>query len=58
MEFAPGSIRGASTSKAALNGIPVDVLLAPAGWSGVSTFGRFYQRPLNQASSLAELVLP
>ena len=38
------STRSASTSKAALAGIPTDAILKFADWSNAQTFRRFYQR--------------
>ena len=34
------------TSKAAAAAVPVDAILATAGWSTESTFQRFYKRPV------------
>lgn len=46
-DFAPHSIRHASTSKAFERGISVEVIKKLAGWSQRSTvFDRFYNRPI------------
>ena len=42
--FAPGSIRGASSSGAYLAGVPLDQILRKAGWSSESTFVKWYKR--------------
>ena len=42
--FAPGSIRGASSSGAFLAGVPLDQILRKAGWSKESTFLKWYKR--------------
>lgn len=44
-DFAPHSLRGASTSAAAARNMPVDQILEAAGWSSESTFRKFYNRP-------------
>ena len=43
-QFSTHSTRNASTSKAA--SIPVDIILATAGWKEGSTFRRFYNKPV------------
>ena len=42
--FAPGSVRGASTSNAFKNGVPLDEICIKAGWTRESTFRKWYQR--------------
>lgn len=42
--FAPGSTRGASTSDAYKNGVPISEICAKAGWARESTFRKWYQR--------------
>ena len=47
------SARHAATSAAARSNIPVNSILQSAGWTTETTFGRFYNRPL-QSPSLEE----
>ena len=42
--FAPGSTRGASSTKAALTGVPVEEIMSKAGWANESTFLKWYKR--------------
>ena len=42
--FAPGSIRGASSTNAYLAGVPLDQILKKAGWSNETTFVKWYKR--------------
>ena len=56
--FGPGSTRGATASKALLNGAPVDVVLASAGWSRENTFQRFYNRPITIKENCGSYTLP
>ena len=50
--FTPHSLRAASTSAAARNKVPLDTILATAGWSKESTFRKFYNKPINQTYSI------
>ena len=43
--------------KAAAAAVPVDVILATAGWSTESTFRRFYKRPVTLAKQMSVWVL-
>ena len=55
--FTAHSTRSASTSKAAAAAVPVDVILATAGWSTESTFRRFYKRPVALTNQMSVGVL-
>lgn len=44
--FTAHSTRKAATSAAALAGVPLEKILSQAGWTSVSTFARFYERPI------------
>jgi integrase len=46
LNFTGHSTRAASTSKAFKNKIPIDSILTAAGWSGSSTFAKFYNKPI------------
>ena len=46
--FTPHSIRAASTSAAAKSGVPMDIILATAGWSRENTFRKYYQKPVTE----------
>lgn len=48
LRFSAHSTRGASASRAAKIGIPVDSILETAHWSSQSTFTRFYHRETEQ----------
>lgn len=53
--FSPHSTRSAATSKAATK-LPLKTILATAGWSQVSTFRRFYDRPIVELGLTAGLL--
>lgn len=55
--FKSHSIRGASSSKAKMNSVPINHILNTAGWSNTKTFGRFYEKPVVQELSFSEGVL-
>ena len=44
--FGPHSTRAASTSKAKLQGIPLETIMKTAGWSSRSVFAKYYEKPL------------
>ena len=56
-EFAPHSVRGAGTSKAAKT-LPIDAVLRAGGWSKESTFRKFYNRPLVKQTGIDMHILP
>ena len=47
--YSAHSTKGASTSAAVAAGIPIDSVLKKANWASVTTFNRFYNRPLTSA---------
>ena len=49
--FSAGSTRSAATSAAKRKGADLETVLKSAGWSRASTFARFYDRPLEKAST-------
>jgi hypothetical protein len=55
--FSAHSVRGASSSKAKLNAVPVSAILEKAGWSNCKTFSRFYDREVTETVSFEEGVL-
>ena len=55
-QFSAHSTRSASTSKAAAS-IPVDIILATAGWKEESTFRRFYNKPVAVTNQMSLAVL-
>ena len=56
--FAPHSTRAAATSKAKSHGIPLNTIIRTAGWSSMSVFGKFYDKPIKESSkTLQEAVL-
>ncbi len=52
--FKPHSTRAASTSAAYAAKVPVDVILRTAGWSGPSTFQRFYNKRIDTTYDFQE----
>lgn len=55
--FKPQSTRHASTSKALLNGISLDIIRKTAGWSdSSSTFAKFYNRPIVNPAEFAKSI--
>ena len=55
-QFSAHSTRSASTSKAAAS-IPMDIILATAGWKEESTFRRFYNKPVAVTNQMSLAVL-
>lgn len=55
--FKTHSIRGAVTSKAKVNCVPIDQILKTAGWTNTKTFGKFYEKPVTSHTSFADAVL-
>ena len=55
-QFSAHSTRSASTSKAAAS-VPVELILATAGWKEESTFRRFYNRPVAVTDQMSVAVL-
>ena len=52
------STRGASTSKAFAQGVPITTILETACWKRVGTFRRFYNRkPISEKSKFEKAVL-
>lgn len=56
-QFTAHSTRAASSSKAKERDVPLDVILATAGWGSAATFHKFYHKPIVQQPTLAETVL-
>jgi hypothetical protein len=50
------STRAASASKANRENVPIDQIMANAGWKSAETFHRFYNKPVEN-SKLANVVL-
>lgn len=56
--FGAHSTRAASTSKASLKGVPLDIIIKTAGWSNAKTFAQFYQKRIEtNPSGLQEAIL-
>ena len=55
--FSAHSLRSASTSAALRSGLPIDRILAAAGWSNLSTFRKFYNKPIVDVDSFDQSVL-
>ena len=56
-QFTAHSTRAASSSKAKERDVPLDIILATAGWGSAATFHKFYHKPIVQQPTLAETVL-
>ena len=52
--YSAHSTRGARTSAAVAAGIPIDSVLKKANWASVTTFNRFYNRPLATAQTVSD----
>lgn len=50
------STRAASSSKACRNNVPIDQIMANAGWKSAQTFYRFYNKPV-EFSTMSNVVL-
>ena len=46
--YSPYSVRSASTSAAKARGVPIDQILTAGGWSNLSTFAKYYNKPITQ----------
>ena len=47
----PGhSTRSASTSAAAVSGIPLEVIIEAADWASAETFRKYYHRPTSRGT--------
>jgi len=55
--YSPHSTRAASTSKAALKGIPLNTIIRTAGWSSDQTFRAFYNKPITRDTGFATGIL-
>ena len=55
--FRPHSTRAAATSKASESSVPLDQILATAGWSSSSTSAKFYHKPIGANNSFATSIL-
>lgn len=56
--FKPHSTRAASTTKAKLQGVPLQTIIKTAGWSNASVFARFYNKPIaTENDSIQDAVL-
>ena len=55
--FKPNSTRSAATSAAKAANVPLDEIMATAGWYSSSVFAVFYNKPLSTDKSFANGVL-
>ena len=55
--FPPHSTRAAATSKANASLVPLDQILATAGWTSASTFAKSCNKPNDVKNSFAESIL-
>jgi hypothetical protein len=56
--FKAHSTRAAATSAANLNQVPIDIIMASAGWSSENTFAKFYKKPIiDQDTNFGETLL-
>ena len=57
-KFRAHSTRAASTSQAAVKGVPLDNIMHLAGWSSAGTFQKYYQKPIQQDSFADRILTP
>ena len=55
--FKPHSTRSASSSKASMHGIPMSTIMKTAGWSNAKVFANFYEKPIQQVTSVQDAIL-
>ena len=55
--FTPHSTRSAATCKAKSCNIPLLTILKTGGWSGESTFAKYYNKPIMKEGSIAQAIL-
>jgi len=55
--FTAHSTRSASSSAAKNNGLPVNIIMDKVGWSSLSTFSKFYDKPIRKQSDYGSSVL-
>ena len=56
--FKPHSTRAAATSGAFLKSMPLEHILAFAGWSSSATFAKFYKKPVINIDSVTTSKTP
>ncbi|XP_031555133.1 uncharacterized protein LOC116292034 [Actinia tenebrosa] len=49
------STRAASTSKASRGNVPIDQIMANAGWKSAETFYKFYDKPVESSTSITDV---
>ena len=55
--FTAHSTRGASTSRAAFNNLPLSTIFKTAGWSATNTFAVYYNKPIKVQGNFGETIL-
>jgi integrase len=50
--FTAHSTRAASVSNASKKNVPVDLIMAKAGWSSAETFQKYYNKPIIQGNAM------
>ena len=55
--YSAHSTRAASVSKASNRQVPIDQIMANAGWRSADTFRRFYNKPIEENNTMAQAVL-
>ena len=55
--FTAHSTRGASTSRAAFNNVPLATIFKTAGWSATDTFATYYKKPITDNGSFGAAIL-
>ena len=51
-QYSAGSVRPAAASKAKAMAVPIEHIMARAGWSRASTFAKFYDKEIVQSHDL------
>ena len=55
--FGAHSTRGASTSKASFDNVPIGTILKTAGWSRNETFATYYKKPIQKQGQFGQAIL-
>ena len=55
--FSAHSTRGAATSRAKFDNVPITTIMNTAGWSREDTFARYYQKPITTLGDFGDAIL-
>ena len=57
VHFKPHSTRAASTSAAFRKGVPLETIMAAAGWSAECTFATYYKKDVTEGNNYGQSIL-